>query len=335
VKLLKSLAVASLLAVVPAQALAWGATGHRIIGRLAIQALPAETPAFLRTPAAAVEIGELAREPDRWKGAGKTHDTDRDAAHFLDLGDDGKILGGPALAALPITRADYDAALRAAAADSWKAGYLPYSIVDGWQQLTRDFAYLRIDLAAARTTHVAAHRDWFVADAARHRALILRDLGTLAHYVGDGSQPLHVTMHYNGWGDFPNPEGLTQDKVHAPFEGAFVRANLTEAAVRARMAPLATCARPADACVADYLAATNAQVVPFYRLQKAGGFRDADPRGKAFAAERLAAGAAELRDIVVMAWRASATAQAGWPEVKVADVEAGRVDPYDSLVGLD
>ena len=52
-------------------ALAWGATGHRLIGQLAIEALPPEIPAFLRTPAAAQVVGELAREPDRGRNAGK------------------------------------------------------------------------------------------------------------------------------------------------------------------------------------------------------------------------------------------------------------------------
>ena len=56
------------------QALAWGATGHRLIGRDAMQALPDDLPAFLRTTAAVDTVGELAREPDRWKDAGAVHD---------------------------------------------------------------------------------------------------------------------------------------------------------------------------------------------------------------------------------------------------------------------
>ena len=39
-----------LVSVLPYQeALAWGATGHRMISKLAIQNLPTEIPAFLRT----------------------------------------------------------------------------------------------------------------------------------------------------------------------------------------------------------------------------------------------------------------------------------------------
>jgi hypothetical protein len=86
---------------------------------------------------------------------------------------------------------------------------------------------------------------------------------------------------------------------------------------------------------AEYLAATNAEVVPFYRLQKSGGFKDGDARGRVFAAQRLAAGAAELRDEIVDAWRASSRLGVGYPAVKLADVLAGKVDPYDSLYGLD
>lgn len=319
----------------PLQALAWGATGHRIIGRLAVETLPPDLPAFLRSPDSVEAVGELAREPDRWKGAGRVHDADRNPAHFLDLGDDGLVFGGPSLAALPPTRADYEKALRAVGQDSWRAGYLPYSIIDGYQQLAMDFAYWRVDTAAARNVADPAHRAWFKRDAAEREALILRDLGTLAHYVGDGSQPMHVSIHFDGWGPFANPEGYTEQHVHAPFEGAFVRGYVSADAVRAAMAPYHACQCPIEARTATYLTATQATVVPFYALEKAGGFLNGDPRGQAFIAGRLAAGASELRDLLEDAWRASATAAVGWPAIKVADVEAGKIDPFDSLFGLD
>jgi hypothetical protein len=325
----------AILCLTAGQALAWGATGHRWVGREAVRALPDDIPAFLRTPAAIEAVGELAREPDRWKDSGKPHDSDRDPAHFLDLGDDGRIFGGPALAALPETRAAYDAALRAAGADSWKAGYLPYAIIDGWQQLAKDFAYWRVDAAAAAHAADPVHRAWFEADQAQRQALILRDTGVLAHYVGDGSQPLHVSIHYNGWGPFPDPAGYTQDHVHGPFEGDFVRAYVSAEAVRGAMTPYADCHCDIAHWTAAYLAATGAEVIPFYDLQKAGGLTAGDPRGRAFAAARLAAGASALRDLIIDAWRASATGHVGWPTVQVADVEAGRVDPYDSLLGAD
>jgi len=316
-------------------ALAWGSTGHRIIGRLAMEALPTDTPAFLRAAASVEAVGELSREPDRWKDAGRIHDLDLDPGHFLDLGDDGRVFGGPALADLPPTRADYETALRAIGVDEWKAGYLPYSIVESWQQLAKDFAYLRADEAGAARSTDPAHRAWLASDGERRRALILRDIGVFSHYVGDGSMPLHVSIHFNGWGQFPNPDGYTQAHVHAPFEGAFVRSFVTPAAVAAAMPSPHDCHCAILRRTQDYLAATSATVTPFYRLEKGGAFAPADPRGEAFAAQRLAAGAAELRDMIADAWRASKVETVGWPAIKVADVEAGTVDPFDSLYGVD
>ena len=317
------------------QALAWGSTGHRIIGELGAATLPDDLPAFLKTPEAIAAIGEAAREPDRWRAAGKVHDSDRDAAHFVDAGDDGKVLGGPLLSALPPTRTDYETALRAVGATGQKAGYLPYAIVDGWQQLAKDFAYWRMETAAIPRQTNPQHRAWMVADLRRREALIIRDLGVWAHYVGDASQPMHVSVHYNGWGPFPNPNTYTQDRVHGPFEGIYVRQTLTEAAVRAAMPAPQACPDSIETCTARYLATTQATVEPYFILQKAGGFAPGDPRGVAYARERVAAGAAQLRDMVVAAWAASAQGSVGYPPITVDQVVNHGVDPYDALFGDD
>src|SRR5581483_1165465 len=61
--------------------------------------------------------------------------------------------------------------------------------------------------------------------------------GWLGHYVGDGAQPLHVTVQYNGWTG-PNPNGYTTaHQIHSQFEGAFVAANIHAPEVEARMTP--------------------------------------------------------------------------------------------------
>ena len=332
----RALAVCTIIALASgSSALAWGASGHRIIGRLALESLPGELPAFVRSGAAASLVGELAREPDRWRGSGKAHDNDRDPAHFLDLDDDGRIGGGPTLADLPATRAAFDGALRAVGTDSWKMGYLPYAIIDGWQQLAKDFAYWRADNAAAKAPVAADHRDWFIVDRTEREALILRDIGVLAHYVGDASQPMHVSIHYNGWGAGPNPAGYTQARVHVPFEGAYVRQWVGMAAVKAAMAPPADCRCLIEQEVVTYLAATQRRILGYFDLQKAGGFAPGDPRGQAFATERVAAGAAELRDLIAGAWRSSAAGQVGWPALPVSAIEAGAVDPYAALFGDD
>ena len=224
-------AIAALGAV--SEALAWGSSGHRMIGEAAIEALPAELPPFLRSAASATAVGELSREPDRSRNSGKTHDADRDPGHFVDGGDDGKVAGALPLGALPPTREDYETALRGAGATSWKMGYLPYSIIADWQQLVKDFAYWRVDDAGARLTADAGHKAWLESDRSRREGQVLTDIGLLSHFVGDGSMPLHVSIHYNGWGGFPNPNGYTLERVHVPWEGFYVRREVSFKAGRA------------------------------------------------------------------------------------------------------
>ena len=328
-------ALAALVLAAPSSLLAWGNTGHRMVGELAIRALPAELPAFLRAAQAARDVGEFSREPDRSKGSGRLHDQDRDPGHFIDLDDDGKLLGGPPMLPLAATRAEFETGLRAAGLDQWKTGYLPYSIIDRWQQLTTDLAYWRVLKAAEANPKWAAHKAWFTADRIRREVLILKGVGELSHFVGDGSQPLHVTSHFNGWGDGPNPAGYSKAKLHGPFESDLVAATVRRAAVAAKMTPLKLCGCTIEQRVSGYLTQTATHVIPFYELDKAGGLAPGDPRGTAMAVERMAAGASELRDVITEAWRASANRTIGWKPVAVQDVLAGRVDPFPALYGID
>lgn len=331
-RMLRTAAVLAALALaVPVQALAWGNTGHRIIGTLAAQALPEDLPAFLRDPAAAAEIGELSREPDRSRGAGKVHDNMRDPAHFIDIDDSGKVLGGPDFRQLPATLAEYETALRAAGTDSVKAGYLPYAIIDGWQQLTKDFALWRVAVHGEQTETDPARLAWLTADRQGRERLIVRDLGVWSHYVGDTSYPPHVSIHYNGWGDFPNPQGFTLEKIHVPLEGPFLARTVTSEAVKAQMTPLYDCHCRIEVRVGRYIETNHAQLEPFYRLEKDGGFKAGDPRGPAFLARRLGFAASETRDLIADAWQMSETMSVGYPVVTLADVKAGKITAYDVL----
>lgn len=327
------------LAAAPAVVNAWGNTGHRLVGVAATRALPEEMPAFLREPGAAAEVGELAREPDRWKGGGQPHDRERDTAHFVDLTDDGHVMNpsGLSIDALPNLKSEYDAALQAAGIEVNDAGYLPYAIMDGYQQLVRDFATWRVLYAAEKRETDPGKRAWYREDRERREALILRDMGVLGHYIGDGSQPHHTTIHYNGWDrNTPNPEGFTTSRqTHGAFENAFTGRVARLDAVEAAMTAPQLDGFVLRQRVPHYLKTTLAQVLPFYRLEKAGAFQDTDARGRDFVIARLAAGASELRDLYILAWRDSADDQIGWPTVKVAEVEAGTADPWLAMYGED
>jgi hypothetical protein len=323
-------------AAVAGTAWGWGATGHRLLAEEAMRALPAYVPAFLRSSEGIVDVGEYAREPDRWRGAGDVHDSDRTPAHFIDLDDQGLTLAGQSLDNLPKTRSDYEAALRAKSIDPAKAGYLPYATIDAYQQVIKDMAYWRIlNLMEGREAD-RTKKAWYRADRVRREDLTLRDIGVLAHYMGDTTQPLHLSIHYNGWGTFPNPDGYTNEKIHGPLEGAFVQANVTGADLRAGIGAYVPCTSAAEVCINGRIRHHFQQVIPLYQLEKAGGFKEGDPRGKAFITARLAEGASDLRDALLDAWRDSKTMPVGYPAAIYDDFVASKVaDPYGSLYGND
>ena len=314
-----------LLLLAPASAFAWGATGHEFVSGIGAEILPDEIPAFVRQPEVVDTIAVLGRELDRSKGTGETHDRERDPGHYVILDDSQRVGGVLALDRLPPTREDYDTILRTRNLTQYRIGYLPYSIVDGWQQLVKDFAYWRAASVGARTAADPAERAWFDTDRQRRETLVIRDLGVWSHYVGDASQPMHVSIHFDGWGPFDNPRGFsTKRGLHAQFEGAFVKSNVKRDSVKQATAPYRACSCSISDRMRSLILASQAEVVPLYALEQKGAFADGNPAGIAFVTGRLAQSASVLRDMVVDAWRASETMGVGYPAISVRDIESGK-----------
>ncbi len=333
------LVVATALAFAPSPAFAWGALGHRIINGAAIRTLPPGVPAFLRTPAAHDEIALLGPEADRIKGAGAPFDDDNDPGHYVDALDDFTIDGVVRLDALPKDREAYDTALRRAtpASDQYAQGYLPYSIADGWEHVVRDLAYWRVDVDGATKAASADDRAFFAYDRTVREMLTLRDIGYWGHFVADASQPLHVSVHFNGWNGarYGNPNGYSESHtVHSRFETALVRKVATEDLVAARVPAPHSSSAPLLAQIGAYLTTTEGAVPSVYRLEAAGGIDAASPAARALVLDRLAAGAAEMRDLIVEAWAASADAKVGYPGVSVREFDSGAVVPSRANVGF-
>ncbi len=290
-------AVLLLLVVFPTSLAAWGAYGHRLAGAAAVAALPAEMPAFFR--AASRQLTYLNPEPDRWRG-GAERDLDPALTgatapdHYVDLE---LIPAGrrTAVFAAP-TRFAFADSLHAIDVDPSAVGLLPYRVLELTQRLREGFRLWR----AAPDTET---RGWI-------EQRIINDAGILGHYVTDGSNPAHTTVHHNGWvGD--NPNGYATDKrFHARFESVFVQARVTEpdmgAAMRAAPPPRAF--PDVRAAVQAYVDQSHRGVDRLYALDKAAPFDSANsrPQHKAFAVERLAAGATMLRDLWWTAWVTSA-----------------------------
>jgi hypothetical protein len=144
--------------------------------------------------------------------------------------------------------------------------------------------------------------------------------------VADASQPLHVSVHYNGWGDYPNPNRYSNSRtIHARFETALVDAVATDALVAASVGAYVPSAAPIQTRVAAYLRGSLAAMPQVYALEAAGGIDADSPAAAALVIARLAAGAAMLRDLTADAWAASEEMKVGYPPLPVSDVESGKI----------
>jgi len=295
-RLSAALLLLPLLTVQPA--FGWGSDGHMLINRLAGAALPSDVPAFLRMPAALDALEYYGPEPDRWRSTAEPELSAAQAPeHFIDL--EWADLVGP----LPRRRYDFIRALAAAqpkhpdlTLTPEKVGLQPYVTSEVYERLQSAFRDYRALVVAKQDTKPSEAEITFLA-------------GWLGHYVGDGSQPMHTSIQYNGWNG-PNPNGYTTEhRIHSLFESTFVHANIKPTDVQ----PLVAAAKPVilKDVFADYLTYlrnTSTLVEQTYQLEKKGAFAGAGtPEGKIFVDQQLAAGAIELRDMIYTAWIKSAT----------------------------
>ena len=301
-KLISLLLLAFFLVEMPG-AFGWGNEGHEYVNRVAAERIPAEMPRFLRH--AVAELTYLGPEPDRWRSQSEyALKNAQEPDHFIDLE---RVAW---LDPLPPGRYEFYRKLyekRAATADHpddylpEHVGLQPYITMEVFGRLKAAFREYRHRRALHQSTAPVEHAIVFYA-------------GWLGHYVADGSQPLHTTIHYNGWVG-PNPKGYaTEHGIHAKFESAYVAQNITAKDFAKFVRAPERLAEPFADYVA-YLRESNRQVEKVYAIEKAGGFN-----GKGsleafdFTTHRLAAGSQMLLNLWYTAWLDSAaspeTAQA-------------------------
>jgi hypothetical protein len=276
----------------------------------------------VREPANAERIAFLAGEPDRWRNVPDLPIKQYNGMdHYCDLEEIPD--AGMSFAALPSLRyvfAAQFAAGRLAHLDKFPAidesknqdhsrewpGFAPWAITEYYGKLRSAFSYLKV-LEELGTPEEVANA----------RANLVYMMGVMGHYVGDCAQPLHTTVHHNGWVG-PNPNGYTTwQGIHGWIDGGFIgKAGIKAADLLARVKPaepIATTPRddgrdPVFVAVVDYLLAGQKLVEPLYQMDKAGKFAHLKdevptPEGRAFIEQQLLVGGGELAAIWVTAWK--------------------------------
>jgi hypothetical protein len=132
-------------------------------------------------------------------------------------------------------------------------------------------------------------------------------IGWLSHYIADASQPLHSSVHHDGWIG-ANPRNYARDgALHWGFENDFVDLiALKESDLQGRIGSARTIGDPFSA-ILTHLARSNTRVDQVYALERQHALTD---KTNAAARELVyvctSEGATLLRDLVYTAWVTSA-----------------------------
>ena len=247
-----------------------------------MEALPDDMPEFFKAHAAA--LIRLSVQPDRWKGFGTELRRAESPDHYFDiekLTDDPTKLG---------FHSDRYAALKAIYAmheNPASVGLLHYRLVEEFQKLRGVFAQYRRD-----------------PDDPSIQQEILVYAGLLGHYAGDGSQPLHMTIHFDGRVD-QQGKVIKGKGIHERFEGPFVDTYIEQADCRRYVRTPVVYPDLYDA-IRRAFAESFKEVDTVYRLDETGKLETPDEAARMFVHQRLAHGSSFLAGLWYTAWKTSA-----------------------------
>ncbi|MBK9167972.1 MAG: nuclease [Bryobacterales bacterium] len=281
--------------VLVAPAAAWGIRGHSVINRVAIETLPENGPLFLRAHTDYIAFRSII--PDTWRGVSEpflkmiedpNHGWFREQFAFLKV--------------IPRSRYEFVLAL-------YKERERIKEQDPAFAQLmnvrwTGTMAYAAIEEYERIKTAMRLWRQ--VEDPDRKRFLeldIANYAGRLGHYTGDGAQPLHATIHHDGW-QGPNPKGYSTDpRIHGKMESAFVDLmELKPDDIRERIGPAKHLPDPFQSIV-DHLDTAATDVERLYQLDLEGAWAKADhDEAREMVLRCTANGARLLRDLIHTAW---------------------------------
>ncbi len=328
---------------------AWGFRGHTVANLAAVEAIPADGPAFLKAYKA--YIGHLGPVPDTWRSPSDPYlriSEDPNHGWYTESFD--------FIKEIPRSRTEftlrvYDEYLRVSKTNPERAKFLnirytglqAYSMMEGYERVK---AGMRLYRLASSKTGESRYRDIagmyaaispLYSDREQMKSYLAQDIafymGWLGHYIADAAQPLHNSRHHDGW-DGENPKGYTRDtQIHGRFESAYVDLIGTK---ESDVQPFVTKqARHLDdpwMAILDHMIEARDAVEEVYRLDLRSAFKDRDDaEARKLVYTRLASGASFLRDLVYTAWVESAKAD---PPARSVDVPNNPDNPrYNPATG--
>jgi hypothetical protein len=320
--LVLALGVMGLIHAINPLALAWDYPYHRVINEAALASLPTNFPAFVRAPSAADRIGFLAGEPDRWRNVKDLSFSHYSAPdHYLDVEE--LAVYGFKPEALPVFRYEFAAQLigfrkahpeKCPPIDAEKnddhtrelLGFLPWAIAENYSKLKSGFSCLKAFEENGGTPEEITNA----------KENIIYVMGTMGHFVGDASQPLHTSIHHHGWVGANPQQYSTNRSIHSWIDSGYLNkvGGVKGAELKARLRPaqlVAIDGRPARPeemfqAAALFVAAQNKLVEPLYQMDKDGKFSGEGEKGmegKAFLESQMAKSAQLLGNIWYSAWQ--------------------------------
>lgn len=284
----------------PNSAFSWGVRAHSVIDRVAIQTLPDDGPVFLKNYID--YIGGAASIPDTWRYASEPFSKIEEDPNHGWFREQFLFMKQPPRSRYEFVLGLYKERLRIEKTNPEQAklmnvrwtGTLPYAAAEVYGHLV---AAMRLQ----RQFH-SQHKDTSVLE--QTCAFYVAWMG---HYIGDGAQPLHDTIHHDGW-QGPNPKNYTQDHtIHGRFESQYVDAiQLSESDILPRIGKPGHLKEDVFDAVLAHLDEAGANVEKIYEMDKRNAFQDPkDKEAREMVYSRTAAGARMLRDLVYRAWKES------------------------------
>lgn len=282
---------------VPETAFSWGGRAHSVIDRTAVDTLPEDGPVFLKKYVD--YIAGSASIPDTWRQASEPFSKIEEDPNHGWFREQFSFMKEIPRSRYEFVLALYREQLRIEKSDPENAsrmnvrwtGTLPFAAAEVYGHLVADMRALRKARAAGQDTSFLEQTCAFY-------------VAWMGHYIGDGSQPLHDTIHHDGW-QGPDPKGYTRDpKIHGRFESQYVDAiALTEGDIVERIGKAGHLKGDVFDLILGHLDEAGSNVEAIYKLDKRNAFADVhDQEAREMVYSRTAAGARMLRDLVYRAW---------------------------------